>query len=435
MLSTDDLDLCRRNPALAGLEKAFDPSYIHRALVSHGIDIDDPGSIQAYYIRHKPQTSTLIAYRLKHANQEYRLTIRVHLEAAPEKIEKPLKRAKGNHSPLGPAAIRLQDLCGIIMFFPHDHELSALSSIAASLSQRQEQAAAMAALSLPAGDTLTCLAYKPERRYVGKLEAENQPAHVIKLHDRRTYPTFMQSSMQASRSNFSFCQNAMSFCDRQRLVVYPWIDGQPLSEAMDDNPAILKDVAARLAEWHRAHRSATQVVDPATSLEQRIRSSAASLQEILPELADAGLRIASELIAAWHRLVRTLPATPALIHGDFSADQVIIGQDGPVLLDFDRARLDLPVHDLGSFIARLEYQAVLGDSTESMAREARQRLIGAYSSANPSQPIWGLEISVTAHLLCLVSEPFRRRQPHWAEQMRQLLARTRALLESARHGA
>jgi hypothetical protein len=434
MLSADDLDLCRRSPALTGLEKAFDPTYINSALTAHGICIDDPDSIQAYYIRHKPQTSTLIAYRFRNSNQEHRLTIRVHLASVPEKVDKPLRRAMGKSSPLGPAAIRLPDLCGIILFFPHDHELSALSSIASSLNQMQEPAPELADLSLPVGDALTCLAYKPERRYVGKIESENQSAHVIKLYDRRTFQAFMQSSAQASRSNFRFCQNAISSCDRHRLMVYPWIDGQPLTEAMDGNLSILEDVAARLAEWHRAHRSSTLACDAGGSLEQRIRSSAVSIQEIAPDLAEAGLRIASQLIEAWHTLVNAEPTQPTLIHGDFSADQVIIGRDGPVFLDFDRARLDRPVHDLGSFLARLEYQAVLGDTPAFEVQEARRILISAYTSANPNQPIWGLNISVSAHLLFLVSEPFRRLQPRWAETMRQLLARIRSLLEAARHG-
>lgn len=434
MLSPDDLALCRRNTALVGLDKAFDPEYIASSLSEHGIRIDDKDSVQAYYIRHKPQTSTLIAYQFKHQNQEHSLYIRVHLPSAPEKIDKPLKRAQTKSSPLGPAAIRLHDLCGVIIIFPHDHELSALSPIQSRLSQSAGRAEALAALSLPPGDALTRLAYKPERRYVGRLESDTQPSHVIKLYDRRTYQAFMDGAMQASRADLKFCQNALTTCDRQRLVVYPWLDGQPLTDLMDGNLAILKDVAARLAEFHAAHQSPTLTCDPGSLLEQRIRGSVASIQEIAPELAEPSLEIAEQLIEPWHTLVSTAPGKPTLIHGDFSADQVIISRDGPTFLDFDRSRFDLPVHDLGSFIARLEYQAVLGQSGPSQAPLARQILISSYQSANPSQPIRGLELSVAAHLLFLVSEPFRRRQPQWCDQMRQLLDRIQALLTPAPHG-
>ncbi|TSE14487.1 phosphotransferase [Arthrobacter sp. KBS0703] len=82
---------------------------------------------------------------------------------------------------------------------------------------------------------------------------------------------------------------------------------------------------------------------------QATRSMVASL---LPALEEPARRVEAELRA---RLLKDGAASEyVLVHGDFSADQVLVGGSEVRLIDFDRARIGAAEADLGSFAAAEE---------------------------------------------------------------------------------
>ena len=141
-----------------------------------------------------------------------------------------------------------------------------------------------------------------------------------------------------------------------------------------------------------------------------------ALGALAPALVPEARRVAARL--------PELPAGPAVaLHGDFSADQVVVGPTGTAIVDWDRAATGPAARDLGSALARLDLDGLRGAETATAA----DALLGGYAAvgAPPSAA------DVVAHraraLLALVTEGFRERRPHWDEEIRAVLRRVEAL--------
>jgi hypothetical protein len=90
-------------------------------------------------------------------------------------------------------------------------------------------------------------------------------------------------------------------------------------------------------------------------------------------------RIAAELLAE--------PAEQRPIHGDFSADQVLVAAHGIGIIDYDQTRLGDPAADFGTFIARLEHNEVCGALPAGRAGEIAEALSDGYChQARCAQP-------------------------------------------------
>ena len=83
-------------------------------------------------------------------------------------------------------------------------------------------------------------------------------------------------------------------------------------------------------------------------------AAAGSLARLAPDLAQRTLRLA-ERVADLHL---TTPGRTVPLHGDFTADQVAVGAEGVRSIGWDRAGTGPRALDLGSFIARLEADAL-----------------------------------------------------------------------------
>lgn len=118
------------------------------------------------------------------------------------------------------------------------------------------------------------------------------------------------------------------------------------------------------------------------------------------------------------------------IHGDFSADQVILHDGIPVLIDWDQMAAGDPGQDLGSFLARLDAQAIEGALSAEAAGAAGAALCEGYALGA------ALPANLTPHrargLVLLATEGFRRRDPDWPRRTERLLARAEALLAEQR---
>ncbi|MHA7283237.1 phosphotransferase [Arthrobacter sp. TMS2-4] len=104
-----------------------------------------------------------------------------------------------------------------------------------------------------------------------------------------------------------------------------------------------------------------------------------------------------------------------LVHGDFSADQVLVDGADVLLADFDRSTAAPPGMDLGSFIA----VDLLQERTRG--RSLRGHFLEGYEYAGGRIDDETVLAWTAAHLLDRLDEPFRSCSPRWREETEERL--------------
>ena len=119
------------------------------------------------------------------------------------------------------------------------------------------------------------------------------------------------------------------------------------------------------------------------------------------------------------------------IHGDFSADQVIISNGNVALVDLDQAVYSDPAADLGSFVARLEYDKLHRDLSPARVEVLASELFRGYRLQTQRDLPARVDLYVAAGLLRLAPHPFRYRESNWPEKTRAILRRAEAIMRIA----
>ncbi|GEO94950.1 phosphotransferase [Kocuria turfanensis] len=232
------------------------------------------------------------------------------------------------------------------------------------------------------------------------------------------------------------------------VLHYPWFgDGDLAAHAAADPPGrgagrpVLGAAAAAgaaLAELHVRGPSLLGTARAGAPLDadRKLRSLAADLSALDPRPAARSARVGQAVAEA----VAARPGSPArLLHGDFSADQVLVHGSAPPgapslrLADLDRMRTGAAADDLGAFLAvelldagAVEAPAGPEDSPLTGA------LLGGYGSV-AALPPWPEILTWAAfHVLARSMEPFRSTTPDWRELTDQRLLLAERLAERAR---
>jgi energy-coupling factor transporter ATP-binding protein EcfA2 len=108
----------------------------------------------------------------------------------------------------------------------------------------------------------------------------------------------------------------------------------------------------------------------------RAAAVAEDLRRSMPSCADDGKRIGAEVA---DRISRHSGLCADMVHGDFSADQVVINRERPIIIDWDHAACGDPARDIGTFLARLDAQAADGVLTRAEADELGAALVEGYA--------------------------------------------------------
>jgi hypothetical protein len=192
-------------------------------------------------------------------------------------------------------------------------------------------------------------------------------------------------------------------------------------------PPLLTDVGHSLA-W--LHTLAHGPVRPAPDHRVALTEAGAAIGVLCPELAIRARQLAAVLGEG-------LPAEgPGVVsHGDFSDDQVVIAPDGQVrLTDFDRACLDHPAFELGSWLSQElvhRHETDGGVATGIDALGARfQALLDGYALVAPVPQRDAIMACTLAALLQRAVDPFRQRRPAWSESVARRLELVEQLLTS-----
>ena len=165
--------------------------------------------------------------------------------------------------------------------------------------------------------------------------------------------------------------------------------------------------------------------------------------QLLPALEEPARRVEAELRA---RLLTDGAASKyVLVHGDFSADQVLVGGSEVRLIDFDRARTGVAEADLGSFAAAEEAVHAGGAGGSGSASSEAGGSGGAGGAAPAGGPKTaglsegyaraggrfteaGVDAWAAFRLFNSSVDPFRDRSPEWAADMSWHLRRAKDLI-------
>ncbi|MDQ3529286.1 MAG: phosphotransferase [Actinomycetota bacterium] len=412
MLSPGDAALAARDRTLPDLPLVLDPDVL-AGEVSTAVGV--PLTLTATYVRYKPGTSCLVGCRLAGggAAVDAYATTR-HRDDG--KIAKVVGRAT-TASPWGPGAVRVGAATALV-FFPNDRHLRG----ARTLADPRRGPALLHRLLPEQGDAwtprLTRLRYKPERRFVARVDGAGAPAAVVKSYAPAHFRA-ADEGLKAFHSRGPLrIARRLGASSRHHLTAVEWVAGDPLQRLIhggDCAAEAVEAVGTALAQLHKQEPRGLVRLERETEA-VLVLATARTLGWLVPELGGQSRSLAIELAND----LLALPDGRHAIHGDFSADQVLLTSDAAAIIDYDAAAVGDPAADLGLFRATLLADAAAGHLT----RAGAERLVEALTSGYPvtfDDPRRRLDLYTAAWLLRLAVEPFRYRVADWPERTAALV--------------
>lgn len=425
MLSPADRALVDRDAAIPGLALALDSHAVAAWLRETAtVAVRD---VRARYLRYKPGSSLLVAYDV--FTDVAPSPVPVHVRAlstaigggADVKLAKAVSRPFTS-SPLGFSRMLRPAAAAVLTAFPNDEDVRGLATVADD-AQRQALLRRMLPKQPWLGEaSLTRLAYKPGRRFVGRLELAGRTRAVVRAYVPGALP-----DAHGVVSGPSLCvPRVLGRRPWRSLLVTEWIDGTPLQAQLQAGEGIAgaRRLGDTLAQLH-GQRGRGVPARPEGYDHRALTASVDWLCALLPGQT-ARLRALATRIGA----AAPTGAAVGTLHGDLHAGQVIVRRDGLGLVDFDQICVGPVVADLGAFVASLIADAVCGAHTRTVADEAADAFVDAYASAAGVLPA-GVEALAAMHLVRRAGQAFRLRQDDWPARLVATLDHAEALLDLA----
>ncbi len=409
MLHEADREIVARDPDLPGLRLLLDGEAFADAI---GV-----GGARSTYLRYKPGESCLAAFRWPDGRE---IAAKAVTEArwaavrANQKWAAPHLRCATLPRRLDAPQVLLRDRT-------EDAQLKALKWLSDPARAERHMERLFRHVAVEGPVSLVPIRWKPERRFVARVDSRGQPIAVLKVWATADYARALAGATFAAAAGGPPLMAASAAVG---AFAMRWTEGASLCPAAA-GAVDLDGVAAAgraLAALHQAPLVPPVALDRAVAGEA-LRARGRDLGWLLPALADRAARLAERVTAA----LATEAAPPCLIHGDFSADQVLIHQGHARIVDWDETTWGDPAADFGTFFARLEAQALDGVVPHEVADAAREALVAGYAETNEPPP--GLRSHTARGLLMLATEGFRVRHPAWPERAAALLDRAEAMLD------
>ena len=381
----------------------------------------DVRAARAVYLRYKPQTSCLVAYRVLGRDGERDVHALARKRGTP-KLEKARRRAR-RHVP--PRLFVLEDDAVVIALFPEDNELPVLARLFADDGGR-DLLRALLGRDPGVDASLVRLRYKPERRWVGRLALAGTPMAVVKAYAEAGYETALRGSQAWVDRPPLRVPRVLKALPHRGLIALQWIEGRPLAEALLDGKAGSPEVALAGEALAGVHgQSGAGLPGPMRSDQAAgVLSVAAAIGFQLPALSARAHRLALEVAEG----LEAPGATVAPTHGDFHAGQVLLAGGEAALIDFDVATLGAPATDLASFLAHLEWRAGVGPAWAGQAQALGEALLDGYARGGRPPSREELALHTAAALFRIAPHFFRDRDPAWPERTEAVLDRIESLL-------
>ena len=213
-------------------------------------------------------------------------------------------------------------------------------------------------------------------------------------------------------------------CSRHGISASPAWGGHDLSAGEDPQAARLAGEA--LAVLHGVPVEAQP--DPAEDAKDLLRQLTANrdmVAALLPALADPAAKVAARI---YRRLAgRAGHGAAVVVHGDFSADQVLVGGSEVRLIDFDRSHPGTSDADLGSFAAVEEMSLWRGPADGPRGSHTDYLLEGYVRAGGVITPA-AVDAWTAFRMFTGAVDPFRNRSPDWATDMARHIDRASELV-------
>ncbi len=426
MLRKADTNLVRHDAGVRGLATLLDEDAFLATLRALCPE-HDIRSVQARYVRYKPHKSCLVAYSVQVGDTHTGVYARCHAEdqivkVANARLKMEVRGALG-------AGLHTVPEDGIAIFaYPNDYEIRSLRKL-----YEGERTLPRMRRILPASPHLhgvlaTTLRYKPERRFVGKLDNGIGEAVVLRLYPEAQYEDIRQRAWAFKEQGDLRVPRVVGDSKRYSALAHRWVDGQLLEDMLcghDDPGPLLEHVAGALATLHRQRPRLNAMY----SASDYCRGVAAACDAVAAVDPDLGVR-AAELRDTVQGAVLELNWRSQVVHGDFSADQVVVHSDGVTVLDFDRAAYGNPSMDIGSFAAGLLGLATEGRVPLVRASAIANDLSAAYWRAMGFEDPAGVRVFTAGALLMRAPEPFRLRVKAWPARVAALLDHAERIMQT-----
>jgi aminoglycoside phosphotransferase (APT) family kinase protein len=225
----------------------------------------------------------------------------------------------------------------------------------------------------------------------------------------------------------------LAYLPDETTVLYPWVDGAPLSQLLQTpdatSDAVIGRAGAALRALHAIPLDLVELKPHSLAKELKgVASAAEHIHKLLPATG-AQIRAILERAAALHERLPQEP--PGFAYGDFKSDHLWVTPGPLTLIDFDTCYLFDPAIDIGKFLADLRWWY---DSYGLPTVEAAQeRFLDAYCPAPERMPRARLyEVLV---LVKTVARRVRLFDENWDERTARLIDLADELLQSLEQSA
>ena len=425
MLSVADATLAKRDSDITGLATLLDPDAFAAELRrAWDRSIESP---ELTYLRYKPATNCIAAYRVRADGRSITLYAKAHGSDSSSKLRKALD---GEGAPLEGCHRRLVlESSRIVVFaFPDDAKLGVLSRLGDLERRRALLTRILPKRGIAGDEAIDTLSYKPERRFVGRIQPADGPPAAMKFYASEGFPAARRGCRAFESREVLRIAQKCGGSKRHRVIAFEWLYGRPLREVFtDDRSGIerVSNVGVALAELHAQPGDRLQPL----SLERKVaelRELAETLVLLCPEFSDLAPSQA-ERIATHLAQNRTRCA----IHGDLYDKQILLYGDRVEILDMDQAALGDPRFDLGQFLAHLERDCIQGKLSPQHVAELREWLLKGYQGVTGSR-VEGLDGYVADSLFRLAHHPFRSHEVDWPGRTQRILERVEEILVGSR---
>lgn len=428
MISADDQALVARDPSLVGLPLLLDEERMRERLAREmpGLAI---GAVRAHYLRYKPATSCLVAYRVELEGTE----VAVHALAWQGQDESRFRKAESRRPAPGPLGAGLwcwRDVPAMVWAFPNDLDLRSLRRLASDIGRGKLLAELARERPTLQTGAIHPLAYKPGRRFAGQLLGVGGEQAVLKLYSRSAYASRAATEDRITSGSVLRLPQLLGRSERHRAVLLEWLPGVMMGDLLRGSTVptgALERTGMALAELH---------AQAATGLPERLAEAdgdgllalADTIALLVPERAEVTAELARRL---QRRLAERTDCVP--VHGDLHAKQIVVDDAWIGLLDLDRAARGARAEDLGNLLGHIERDEALGRIPVGRSDEIAAALLAGYRRGGGVQPsIEELALERAAALLRLAMQPFRDRERDWRARVGCMLDRVEAAARAAK---
>lgn len=420
-----DLRIIAQDPQLPGLALLLDNNALLQALRCLP-SLQDAQSVTLDYLRYKPGNSCAASLTVTLGSQQRKTYFAKALTAERfiQSWQHPKRQALiAAGDPDAPLALRAS---AILLQHPlHDRSLRFLHLLKHDETRQALLRQLLSSFSEVEPIDWRFLRYKPERRCIIQLSYHNEPIAILRCASAKEYGRMLQgTAVGAALGHISL----LGSLGNQRMLATRWIAGESLGPEQSGTLSLsaMEAAGSALAQVHRTPFSLPQTQGSNENIQALWR-----VLNILTVIHPSGALRYRELATQIAQYLMACRIEPVLIHGDFSADQVVKPANGGALhiIDWDRCTYGVPLMDLASFQARLELQAIDKTLQYPSVDTVMNAFLSGYSAAcNSPVEKQALAWYAAWALLCLATEPFRVRAADWPEQIEALLERVEQLL-------